>query len=173
MDFARLVDVRCSVRAYRDEPVEEETIRAVLEAANAAPSAGNLQAFEIVMVTEPDVRAALARAALDQDFIAKAPVVLVFLASPRRSSVRYHRRGEDLYCIQDATIACAFAHLRAADLGLGSAWVGAFHDDKVVSIIGAPGDLRPVAILSMGHPGESPPRTSRRSLDDVVHKETF
>lgn len=173
MEFVTLVEIRGSVRVYKDEPVEDEKIRAVLEAANAAPSAGNLQAFEIVVVTDPDARSALARAALDQDFIAKAPVVLVFFASPRRSAVRYFRRGEEMYCVQDATIACTFAHLRAADLGLGSAWVGAFDDRKVSEIVGAPGDLRPVAILSVGYPGETPAPTSRRSLEDLVRRERF
>lgn len=173
MEFERLIGKRRSVREFEDRPVEDEQVRAVLEAANSAPSAGGCQAYEIVRVEDPAVRSSLARAALDQMFIAQAPVVLVFLATPSRSSGRYGRRGRQLYCIQDATIACAFAHLRAADLGLGSVWVGAFDDDGVRRALGAPAESRPVAILPLGHPGEDPAPTPRRSLDDLVRPDRY
>jgi nitroreductase len=74
-----------------------------------------------------------------------------------------------LYCLQDATIACTFAHLAAVALGLASVWVGAFDDEGVRQAIGVGDNLLPVAILSIGYPGEQPKSTSRRSLSDLVH----
>jgi nitroreductase len=126
--------------------VEAEKVAQVLAAANAAPSAGNLQGYEIFRVTHEKERAALAHAALDQFFVAQAPVVLVFCANQARSAAKYRERGARLYAIQDATIACAFAMLAATALGLGTVWVGAFDDAAVRRVLGCH-DLLPVAIL--------------------------
>lgn len=159
---------RRSVRAFAPRAVESGKVARILEAANTAPSAGNLQAYEIFRITEPKQRTALARAALDQFFIAAAPVVLVFCANPARSAAKYRERGARLYAIQDATIACAFAMLAATALGLGTVWVGAFDDASVQRVLGTR-DLLPVAILPIGYPAEQPRRTPRRSLSDLVH----
>ena len=170
MDFFELIRARRSVRAYRSEPVEEEKLRKILEAANLAPSAGNLQAYEIYLVRDRKVRLALARAALDQSFISEAPVALVFCAHPERSAIKYGRRGVRLYALQDATIACTFAMLAAAELGLATVWVGAFDDEGVRRAIGAPEAHQPVAILPIGYPTEQPAPAPRRSLEDLVHE---
>jgi nitroreductase len=169
MDFFELTKKRRSIRLFTSQPVEGQKLQAILEAANRAPSAGNLQAFEIYLVTEPARLRLLAQAALDQDFISQAPLVLVFCANPARSSKKYGRRGASLYCLQDATIACTFAHLAAAALDLASVWVGAFDDGRVRQAIGVGESLLPVAILPVGYPGEQPKPTSRRPLSDLVH----
>lgn len=170
MDFFELIQRRRSVRVYAPAPVEEAKLRAILEAANRAPSAGNLQAYEIYLVRNRNVRVALARAALEQWFISEAPVALVFCAHAERSAARYGRRGAQLYALQDATIACAFAMLAANALGLGTVWVGAFDEEGVRRALGAPEGHRPIAILPLGYPAEQPAATPRRSLRDLVHE---
>lgn len=170
MDFFDVVRIRRSIRAYAARPVERDKLQRILEAANAAPSAGNLQAYEIFLVTKEEHRRALAAAALAQDFIAAAPVVLVFCAHPARSEWRYGRRGVELYCIQDATVACTFAMLAATALGLATCWVGAFRDDEVRRVLGITGKLIPVAILPVGYPAEKPEPSRRRKLTDLVHE---
>jgi nitroreductase len=169
MDFFALLRERRSVRQFLARPVEAEKIQSILEAANRAPSAGNLQAYEIYLVTSPATLRLLGRASLDQDFIEQAPLALVFCAHPGRSSGKYGKRGSSLYCVQDATIACAYAQLALTALGLASVWVGAFRDDEVRRAIGVGDDLIPVAILPIGYPGESPAPTSRRPLSSLVH----
>lgn len=168
MEFRELIYARRSVRAFEDRPVETEKLNAVLEAASRAPSAGNLQAYEIYKVTSPRARAALARAA-DQPFVAQAQVALVFFANPGRSARKYGARGRNLYALQDATIAAAYAQLAASDLGLATVWVGAFNDTAVTAAVGAPGDWIPIAILPIGYGAESPGPSPRRSLDELVH----
>lgn len=170
MELSDVFKKRRSVRAFQDKPVPQEKIKKILEAANSAPSAGNLQAYEIFLVKEKSVKKRLAEAALDQDFIARAPVVLVFFANPKKSAVRYGERGETLYSIQDATIAATFAWLSVVDQGLSTVWVGAFYDDKVVATLKADPSLIPVAILPVGFPAEAPVSPPRRSLSDLVHE---
>jgi nitroreductase len=160
---------RRSVRAFAPRPVEEEKVQQVLAAANAAPSAGNLQGYRIYRFNGPAERGALARAAWGQQFVAEAPVALVFCADPARSAAKYHERGARLYAVQDATIACTFAMLAATALGLGTVWVGAFDDDAVSAVVGRT-DLPPVAILPLGYPGEEPEPAPRRALADLVHE---
>jgi len=168
MDYFTLIEERHSVRVYQQREVEDEKLQSIFHAANRAPSAGDLQAYHIVAVRSPEVRQALARAALDQGSVAQAPVILVFLADPGRSGAKYGHRGETLYSLQDATIACAYAQLAAHDLGLGSCWVGAFRKDAVREAIGSPPEQVPVALLTLGYPAEEPQITPRRSLTDLV-----
>jgi len=170
MEFFETVIKRRSVRAFKKEPVEEWKINRLLEAANLAPSAGDLQAYEIVVVRDVERKRRLAEAALGQDFIEEAPVVFVFLSNPRRSARRYGRRGAELYCVQDATIAAAYLQLAATALGLGSVWVGAFDDDEVGACVDA-GELRPVAIIPVGYPAEEPPVTPRRGVGSLAYSE--
>jgi nitroreductase len=170
MEFFEVLKQRHSIRAFAPTPVEQEKLQKILEAANLAPSAGNLQAYEIYLVRKKPQRVALARAAWDQEFVAQAPVVLVFLAHPARASRQYGQRGAKLYALQDATIACAFAMLAATALGLATVWVGAFDDNAVARVVGVPEGLLPVAILPIGYAAEQPEPTSRRQLQELVHE---
>jgi len=168
MEFFAALRNRCSVRSFSTQPLENEKLTKVLEAAIAAPSAGNLQAYEIYVVTHTQRKIALAKAANNQDFLALAPAVLVFCASPERSAKEYGDRGAQLYCIQDATIACTYAMLAATALGLASVWIGSFHLDRLREAIDVASQSHPVAMLPLGYAGEIPEKTSRRDLASIV-----
>ena len=170
MDFFDVVTDRKSVRAFAGRAPEEEKLRKVLDTANQAPSAGNLQAYEIFVVRQAADRKALAQAALGQEFVAAAPVSLVFCARPGRAAPKYGQRGTRLYALQDATIACTYAMLAITALGMATVWVGAFRDDEVRRAIRASEEVIPVAILPIGYPAEKPEPTSRRAFEDLVHE---
>jgi nitroreductase len=170
MDFFKTVEDRRSMRKYADTPVEEQKIQKILETANRAPSAGNMQAYEIYIIRKLEQRQALVKASWEQLFLAEAPVVLVFCANPARNVERYEKRGTELYCIQDATIACAFAILAAKAQGLDTVWVGAFDEAAVSEIAHIPSNLRPVAMLPIGYAGKVPSVRPRRELRDLVHE---
>jgi nitroreductase len=169
MDLFETIHARQSIRVYTDQPVEEDRLQRILQAAADAPSAGNRQAYEIYLVRDVKLRQELAKAAGDQEFLTQAPLVLVFCTNPARNVERYARRGETLYAVQDAAIACSFAMLAAAAQGLGSVWVGAFDEKTVSRILNLPSGQRPVSLLPVGYPGETPPRRPRRPLGDLVH----
>ena len=169
MEFFDVVRTRRSIRVFDGRPVEEEKIRAILEAANAAPSAGNLQAYEIYLVKDPIARGRLASILGKMEFFSVVPVVLAFCANPERSGVRYAERGRNLYAVQDATIACTHAMLAATALGLASVWVGAFREREVSAALNLPEALTPVALLPIGYPLETVEPRTRRSLNEIVH----
>lgn len=173
MDFFKVLGERHSTRSYKTDDVEEDKIQRILESVNDAPSAGNQQAYEIVLVQDSKTKAELSKAAYGQAFIEDAPLNLVFFANPERAGTRYGQRGRRLYCIQDATIAAAFAELSATALGLASCWVGAFDDNAVSQAVNAPLNLIPVGILPIGYADEKSHETSRRALDDLVKQESF
>ena len=93
MDYFEAVKTRHSVRVFQKKPVEEEKISRIIEAINLAPSAGDLQAYEVVVVKDPMLKDKLAKAAFGQSFVSEAPVCFVFVACPERSSRKYGRRG--------------------------------------------------------------------------------
>ncbi|MFA5925850.1 MAG: nitroreductase family protein [Parcubacteria group bacterium] len=142
---------RKSVRKFKDQAVEPAKIDEILEAANSAPSAGNLKARKIIVVWEKEIREKISEAAFGQDSVIKAPVALVFIALPRISARKYSSRGENLYAIQDATIAASFAWIEAVNLGLSSCWVGGFEENDIKEILGLGTDEKPVAILPIGY----------------------
>jgi len=170
MEFLHLIEERHSVRSYAPTRVEEQKLQSILAAANRAPSAGNKQGYEIYVVRARKTRQALVEAAGDQEFLAEAPVVLIFCSNPARLVEWYHERGTQLYAIQDATIACTFAMLAASDLGLSTVWVGAFDEQSVRRVASIPPDLRPVAMLPIGYAANAPRIMPRRELSDLVHE---
>jgi nitroreductase len=169
MDFFKVIEGRHSVRSYADKPIPADKLQQILEAINRAPSAGNGQAFEVYLVRGAGQRTALVQAGNDQDFLGQAPIVLVFCTHAGLDMDRYGQRGAELYCIQDATIACTFAMLAASALGLSTVWVGAFDEDAVRDIICAPQTERPVAMLPIGYAAETPRIRPRRDLGALVH----
>lgn len=167
-DFFETVRHRHSVRKYQTLPVEREKLHAILEMACAAPSAGDLQAYKVIVVDQQADRDTLAAAAQNQTFIAQAPISLVFCAEPERSAARYGQRGRELYAIQDATIAATFAQLATVAAGMGSTWVGYFEESQVREALAIDPSLVPVAILCLGYPAELPEPTQRRRLEEIV-----
>ncbi len=173
LDLFEAIKNRRSIRAYRPDTIPEEDLKKILEAATLAPSAGNLQPWEFIIIRNSDRRRRIAKAAYGQTFIAEAPVVIVVCANLDRTAWRYGRRGETLYCIQDTAAAIMNMMLAAYALGYGTCWVGAFDEEKVSRIIEAPDRVRPVAIIPLGVPAESPRMPSRLPLSEVVHLEKY
>lgn len=169
LDFFATVRYRHSVRRYHaDLPVEMEKLHAILEAACAAPSAGDLQAYRIIVITDQHERDALRRAANDQQFISEAPICIAFCADSVCSAAHFGERGAHLYALQDATIAAAYAQLAIVATGLGSTWVGHFDELEIKRLLRLEAGMIPVALLSVGYPAELPEPTSRRTLKEIV-----
>ena len=169
MEFEEVIEKRYSVRRFQDKPVEREKLKKILEIVNSAPSAGNLQSYFVFIVKNEEKRKEIARACFNQYFIQEAPLVLVFCADLNRASA-YGKRGEELYSLQDATIAATFAMLAAVDLGLGSVWIGAFDEKEIAEILDLPSHLRPVAVLPIGYPAERPGERKRRKIEDICRE---
>jgi len=173
MEFEEVVRRRRMVRAFRPEPVPEEKILKLLRNAIRAPSAGHLQPWEFILVRDEGVKRRLGAAALHQDFIAQAPVVVVTCANTRRSGQVYGQRGIAFYSLIDTAFASLLLLLTATAEGLGCCFVGAFRDEEVAHILGLPPWVRPVGIIPIGYPAERPERLPRLPLELVLHRERW
>ncbi len=173
MDVFEAVKNRRSIRAFKRRAVPEGIVEKLIDAARHAPSAGNIQPWEFVIVREPQVKHELSIAALNQALIEEAPVVIAVCADEARSSQGYGSRGANLYCIQDTAAATQNMLLAAHALGLGACWIGAFQEEIVRKVLNTPVHVRPVAIIPVGYPAESPTPRRRRLVSEIVHRETF
>jgi len=167
MDVLKAVMKRRSVRDFLDKDIPEDVIEHLTDALLWAPSAGNLQARRFYVVRDPRMKKKLARAALNQSFIEKAPVVIVG-CTDSNIFVKYGDRGVFLYSIQDVSLSIMGMMLVATEEGLGTVWVGAFNEADVREALELPDNLRPVAIVPIGYPERVPRAPSRVSKADAI-----
>lgn len=168
MNIFQCIFKRRSVRKFEKKEVDDKLIGLMLYAATHAPSAGNTQEWEFVVVKDSEQKKKIAIAALHQTLIKDAPVVIVVCADLEKISLRYGKRGEELYFAQDTAAAIQNILLSAHALDLGSAWIGAFDEEHVKEILKLPENLRPVAILSIGYPAEEPEMPKRIPFENLT-----
>ncbi len=171
-EFLGFLTSRSSVREYGSTPITEDEINYILSCARTAPSAGNLEAWDVIVVTDEDVRLQLADAAFGQEHISAAPVIFVVCANYVRSMSRYGERGI-LYAVQDATIAGTYMMLALQACNLYSCWTGAFDEDNVRSVLGLPQHIRPIILLAAGHGHPPTELTGRMPEGEHVHREKW
>ena len=172
MECIEAIKGRRSIRRFKDQQVERELVGRLLDAAQMAPSAGNLQARDFIVISDQTSKQKLAKAAMGQSFIEQAPLVVVVIANIERSSRVYKSRGE-LYAIQDAAAGIENLLLAAHSLGLGACLVGAFDQVQVSALLGVPNKMIPVAIIPLGYPDERPSAPPRMVQDRLVHWEKW
>ena len=171
MDFFEAVYKRQSIRKFQTKPVEPDVLTRILEAANRAPSAGNAQAYRIFIVERPELRQRLARAAGNQPCVTEAPVVFCVLFGTGSIGAMWGAKGEQLLCVQDTTVACAYAQFAATALGLRSFWLGAVIEAEVIrETLGLTEDLWPLVVLPLGYPAADPAPRTRRPVSEMVRE---
>lgn len=165
MDFEKLVDERYTVRSYSEEKVSEEDIRKILEIGRKAPSAKNAQPIKIYACTSDE---ALSKIDSVSPCRYKAPVSFIVCASKDKA---WSKDGYSSYDT-DASICTTYMMLEAANLGLGSVWVGMFDTNKTKEVFNIPEDYIPVAMLMVGHKKDNamplPTHSSRKSIEELV-----
>jgi len=164
MEFEKLIEERYSVRAYRSDPVAEEDLQAVLEAARLAPTACNKQAFGLVVVRtegrEDDLKRIYGR-----DWLTQAPVVICICGIPAENWVRGDGRN---YVDVDTAIVMDHLILAAANRGLGTCWIGAFDPAAAREVLALPEGVEPIALTPLGHPAGQPKAKVRKPLTELV-----
>jgi len=168
MTFQELAKMRYSVRSFRDTPIEEEKLNLILEAGRIAPTACNNQPQKIYVAKSEDARKKLASVC---PCTFDAPVILVVCYDRTRNwkskLMPGYESGET-----DAAIVCTHMMLQAADLGIGSCWVGYFNAQTVADILALPENVTVSALLPIGYAaGDAKPaslHTQYRELTDTV-----
>lgn len=164
MQFIELARKRYSVRSYKAEPVEDDKLQLVLQAARLAPTAANRQAFRLIVILTKNRESELLRI-YNRPWFVQAPVVICICAIPDEAWVRSD--GKD-YSAVDAAIVMDHLVLAATDLGLGTCWIAAFDPAAAREVLGIPQHVNPVAFTPLGYPADQSPAKKRKNLDDLV-----
>ena len=167
MDFNVLSAARYSLRKFSDRAVEPEKLALVLEAGRNAPTAHNFQPQRIFVLRSPEALEK-ADACMGSHF---HPPVLVAVAYDPAVSWKRETDGTDHGEI-DAAIAATQMMLQAADLGLGTTYVGMFEPEKLLAAFPEMAGTMPIALLPLGYPAEGahPARlhSDRRPVEELV-----
>ncbi len=157
MEVLEAIKSRRSIRKYKDEPIVEEKIRKLLEAARLAPSAANKQNWKFIIISNEATRKRLVAACNNQSFVSNASHIITGVVDP---ALKWHQ----------VDLAIAFEHivLEAVELGLGTCWIGAFNEENVKKILKIPQDKKVVALLTVGYPDEFPPTRPRKEIKEIV-----
>jgi nitroreductase len=171
MEFSELIHQRYSVRAYKPDPVENDKLVKVLEAARIAPTAANRQPFQLI-VTHTKGREIELRRMYHREWFIQAPIIICAVGLTQQGWVR----GADGKNYTEVDVAIALDHLilEAANQGLGTCWIAAFNPDAVRQTFALPEDVEPIALTPLGYPGDQPPpKKIRKPLSELVRYERW
>jgi nitroreductase len=165
------IEKRYSVRHYKDQPVEEDKLAEVLEAARLAPSGCNNQPWKLVVVRDHSAICGMVHAIRGQQFVEQAPVLIVACKNGEGYNIGHRYDG----AIIDVAIALDHMTLQAASMGLGTCWLGNYDGNEIRAILDIPSENPVVAILALGYPDDSHPHCPRprKPLSDIVCWDTF
>lgn len=167
---------RRSIRKFKPDPIPEEQLNRVLEAARLAPSAGNRQPWRFVVVKDEDTRVKLAELADHQTFVGEAPVVIAVFGDPDDSPAGYRQDPMVAYK-QDPMIAVEHICLTAVELGLGTCWIGPaspnYDVEAIKRLLGVPGRMYMTCLLPLGYPDQAPNAKSRKPREKIIHYEKY
>jgi nitroreductase len=169
MELYEAIKKRYSVRAYKAKPVEEDKLSRILEAARLAPSGSNRQPWKFVVVRDAETRKQLVSACCDQDFVGQAPVVIAGVGLMPDRSMHCQVPGDPV----DVAIAMEHIALAATAEGLGTCWIGAFHQDAVRDVLGIPKDAMVIEVMTLGYPADSLRPKQRKPLEEIVCHEKW
>ncbi|MBU0667034.1 MAG: nitroreductase family protein [Nanoarchaeota archaeon] len=169
MDLSECIRNRRSIRKYTQQPVEFDKITKIIEAGHEAPSAGNLQNWRFILITDKNVIRSLYNHCLKQEQVYNAQAIIVVCGVVDIAERFYGLRGKRLYTTQNCACAIQNMLLTAYDVGLGACWIGAFDEDKIRSTFNIPENTRPQALITLGYPDEIPKPPHKDELAGVVY----
>jgi nitroreductase len=170
MDFNEVIQKRKSVRSYHPDLPDDEILTSILDSARHAPSWSNKQCWHFIIIKDPQIIQEVAKTSIINRWIKQAPVLIVACADPHLSEI--HHKIE--YYTVDVAIAMEHLVLAATDRGLGTCWIGAFHEEKIKTILQIPPRIRIIALSPLGYPQDKKVQIlfrtrKRKSLSEISH----
>ncbi len=174
-----LIRTRRSIRRFQERPIAQETLQELFDAGRCAPSWGNLQCWELVVVQDPEDKKKLAGLLSAKNPATKctetAPVLLGICGDPQKSGyykgVQVTRYAQ--WFLYDLGILSQTLCLKAWEQGLGSVIIGSFDHKAAEELLGVPDGVQLVALIALGYPDHEPPMPKRRAIEDFVHYHRF
>jgi nitroreductase len=176
MEFSDVIKNRRSVRGYSDRAVEDEKLSNILESARWAPSWANKQCWHFIVIKDRGKIEQISKSSAINKWLKNSPVIILACAEPGLSG---SRNGIDYFAV-DVAISMEHLVLAAADLGLGTCWIGAFDEQKMKKVLDVPDHIKIVALTPVGYPAEKQnmrekmtrsiiKSSKRKPLNEIVH----
>lgn len=169
MELYEAIEKRYSVRKYEDKAVGQDKLERILGAARLAPSGSNRQPWKFIVVRDADLRRKLVPACRDQAFVGTAPAVIAGVGLMPDRKMSGDVPGDPV----DLAIAMEHIALAAAAEGLGTCWIGAFHQEKVRDVLGVPAEHKVIDLMTLGYPADQPRPKDRKPLDEIICYDKF
>jgi nitroreductase len=168
MEFYEVINKRRSIRAYKKDPVEDNKLSRILNAARLAPTAANRQPYSLIVVKDEETKQKL-KDAYSQEWFFTAPVIICACALPDNAWKRNDGKG---YVDVDVAIAMDHLILAASAEGLGTCWIAAFKPEVVREVLNIPDNMEPLVLTPLGYPESIPESTFRKPLEEMVREIT-
>lgn len=194
-EVLKTIHKRASLRLYKDKPISERDLQTLLDAILRAPTAGNMMLYTVVVIRDEKTKETLSKTCDNQPFIARAPLVLLFLADYQRWYDYYRLSGVPQFCadcdlfwegpdfgdlfiaVSDALIAAQTAVLAGESLGIGSCYIGDIMENYEIhrELLALPDYVFPIAMLCLGYYPDNyrPKFRDRFAQKHIVHKEQY
>lgn len=169
MELFEAIEKRRSVRAFGPEPVSDEQLAAIFDAARRAPSGRNRQPWKFVAVRNRELISSFYPSVSPMEFASKAPA-LVIVCYDKEKILTDHpaNRGQNLLAILDTALSAQNLLLAATAMGLGSCWIGLFDDEACKRHFDIPENLVPLAVLALGTDKDAPRERRLRPVEQLV-----
>lgn len=171
MDVYEAIRKRRSVRKYRPEPVPDDVMNRILDAARIAPSAKNLQPWHFIVVRDENIKKELAKACRNQLWMADAGAIICGCADEKNCYAKLGNLGLSFQV--DLAIALDHMILAATAEGLGSCWIAAYDEERVKKVLDIPDTLRVVCLTPVGYPAETPGDRGRKTLKEITSLDKY
>jgi nitroreductase len=180
MDCMDVIRGRRSIRKYQKKDVHEEHLQVILDAVRWAPSGGNIQPWEVIVIRDPETRESL-RADLPSTnpaskAIVDAPVLLALcglIKIPDTYRGHITTKFGDWWFLFHLGSAAENLSLAAHSLGLGTVMIGFFDHDRARELLQVPEEYEVVLLIPLGYPARTPPAPKRREIAEFRHNEKF
>ncbi|MBI4441710.1 nitroreductase family protein [Candidatus Woesearchaeota archaeon] len=163
---------RHSVRKFSEKEIPPETLGLLIRAAITAPTAGNLQEWRFVAVTDSAQKDKIANACEEQLWMAQAGALIV-VCTDDRDLEKFYGPSAKKYAVQDAAAAAENMLLKATDLGLGSCWVAACDEEQLKTVLALPGFVTPYVVVAVGYTEEKAVTKPTFKVEDLIHINQF
>ncbi len=167
MDVNKVIKKRYSVRSYKSDTIEDKKLLAILEAGRMAPTAGNKQPFQIMVIHTKDREEELL-SIYPKIWFVQAPVILAVCGIADSAWVRKDGRK---YLFADAGIVMGYMVLAAYNLGLGTCFVAAFDEMNARKVLQIPDEAEPILFTPLGYPADSPKVKDRKEMSEILRYE--
>jgi len=182
MEFDKVVKNRVSIRKYQKRNIDESQLNYILECGHAAPTAGNVQPREFIVVRDVTIKRKIVdttyvgnqkNASKHQEWLMDAPVFIIICANKDRIVAKYGEESMKKLIYLDCSASIENMLLAVVNLNLGSCYISGFRENELSQVLKLPSSHEVIAFIPIGYVEDTAIRRVKRPLKEVVHKDFY